>query len=587
MRAEALMLDYGGTGPAQTRSADEWHTGLRPYQREVDEDAWEKLIAVDSTAIVLPTGTGKTRTAGGFVKRWLSEKGTRVLWLANRDFLIDEAARRLREMCGVDVSIEKAERQMSRTPIVCGSIQTLVRKDRRETIPRGTFGLIVYDECHHAASAGSMAILEWFTAKRLGLTATLVRHDKVGAWNAWATVANADGEADETGAFNIKHTIKWAMDEGYFCPIVPVARYIDSIDLSKVKTTAGDLNLGGLEKEIASSAAPIAHLAHEEMGDRPTIIYTPGVASAHAVAATLNQFRAGSARAVDAETPEDERKQILAAFDRNELQWIVNCGIYLEGLDVPNCRGIVIARPTKSEPLYIQMAGRGGRPEGWIGQLASREERVSAIAASGKPNFILLDITGHAGRHSLCSAATLAGKETPAKELADVLAANPGIDLQSAAAEAKAAVAREQQRIAEMARAAEVKARRESFDLFNKYNIERPEGLEPNAPAEPPTAADLEFLRYNKLADKDGNAPAGISHADVLKLQRTAAVWRKHALATFKQRRTLGMAGVPTPFNLTFQKATQLVQHVLDTRFRPDRAFVASVLGPREAGAEG
>jgi len=486
MRSEQAMLDFAGTrAPAPPElslvPAEAWHDGLRPYQRDAVEAAWKEHESVQSTAIVLPTGTGKTRTAGGYVRRLLTERpSSRVLWMANRDFLIDEAQRRLRDMTGLGVSVEQAERQMSRTPIVVGSIQTLVRKDRRETIPRDTFDLIVYDECHHAASAGSMEILNWFTAKRLGLTATLTRHDKVGAWNAWETIA-------------IELSIEWAMSEGYFVPIVPVARYIDSIDLSKVKTTAGDLNLGGLEKEIAEAAAPIAHLSIEEMGDRPTIIYTPGVASAHAVAATLNQWQAGSARAVDADTPPDERKQVLSAFDRGELQWIVNCGIYLEGLDVPNCRGIVIARPTKSEPLFIQMAGRGGRPEGWIGQLETRGERVAAIAASGKPNFVLLDITGHAGRHSLCSAATLAGKETPAKELAEALAANPGIDLQSAAAQAKATVARETKRIAEMAKAAEVSARRATFDLFNKYGISpEVEGLSPTATSEPPTSADVE-----------------------------------------------------------------------------------------------
>lgn len=563
------MLDFAGTR-GNAAPVDEWHTGLRVYQREDADAAWQALNEHRSTALVMFTGAGKTRTGGSVIKRLLTERpGARCLWLANRDFLIDEAARRLRDMCGVDVSIEKAERRMSHTPIVCGSVQTLVRKDRRETIPRNTFDLIVYDECHHAASAGSMGILEWFQGMRLGLTATLTRHDKVGAWNAWATIA-------------AERTIEWGMNEGYFCPIVPVARYIDSIDLSKVKTTAGDLNLGGLEEEIATAAAPIAHLAAEEMGDRPTIVYTPGVASAHAVAATLNQFRAGSARAVDADTPKDERDLVLAAFDRGELQWIVNCGIYLEGLDVPNCRGIVVARPTKSEPLYIQMAGRGGRPEGWIGQLATRAERIAAIAASGKPNFVLLDITGHAGRHSLCSAATLAGKETPAKELADVLKANPGIDLQSAANQAKAAVAREQKRIAEMARAAEVKARRESFELFAKYDIkEMPEGLEVADPGEPCSPADVDWMRQNKLCagrKGDGEPPANFTHAQVLKLQRTAAKWRSAGFATFKQRRALNGAGIATPFNLSFQKAGEILTHLSSNNWRPDMKWVATVM---------
>jgi superfamily II DNA or RNA helicase len=570
MRAEAMLFDFSGTGgSSQAPTVTNWSAGLRPYQAEAVDAAWAELETGRSTVLVLPTGTGKTSTGGAFIRRWLARSPlSRVLWTAHRDFLLDEAARRLREMCGVDVSIEKAERRMSSTRIVVGSVQSL-RGARLKSIPPSSFDLIVGDEAHHFSSPGCMAILQHFNAKRLGLTATLVRHDKVGAWNAWDTIA-------------MERTIEWAMEDGYFVPIIPVARLIDSINLSQVKTTAGDLNLGELEEEIARSAAPIAQLTFEEMGDRPCIVYTPGVASAHAVAATLNQLRPGCARAVDADTPGDERKLILAAFARGDLQYICNCGIYLEGLDVPNCRGIAIARPTKSESLWVQMVGRGGRPEGWIGQLATREERVSAIANSGKPNFLLLDITGSPGRHSLCSAATLAGKETPAKELADVLAANPGIDLQSAAKEAKAAVVRERKRIAEAAHAAEVKARRESFELFAKYDIkEMPEGLELADPGEPVSDADVEWMRNNKLCSGrkgDGEPPANFTHAQVLKLQRTGAKWRSLGFATFKQRRALNNAGVATPFNLSFAKAGTILTHLSSNNWRPDMTWVASIL---------
>ncbi len=569
MRAEPMLLDFGGPSPHGDEPTDP-DADLRFYQREGVEAAWAELETVRSTAIVFATGMGKTRTGGAFIRRWLKKSPlSRVLWVAHRDFLIDEAARRLRDMCGVDVSIEKAERRMSSTRIVVGSTQTL-RGERLRNIPKSAFDLIVWDEVHHAASPGAMQILNWFTAKVLGLTATLVRHDKVGAWNAIDSIA-------------IERDIQWAMTEGFFVPIVPVARFIDSIDLSQVKTTAGDLNLGQIEEEIAKVAAPIAQLAMEEMGDRPTLIYTPGVASAHAVAATLNHARPNSARAVDADTPPEDRKRILQAFDRGEIQWITNCAIFLEGLDVPKCRGIVVARPTKSEPLYVQIVGRGGRPEGWIGQLPTRAERVAAIAASSKPNFILLDVSGHAGRHSLCSAATLAGKETPAKQLAEVLKANPGIDLQSAAAQAKEAVKREQAAIAKAAREAEISSRRESFDVFSKYGIDPPGGgLQLGNAAEPATLDDIAWLESNKIPE------TGMTHGAVLKLQRTAAVWRKFGYATFKQRRTIGRVGLPTPHNLPFAAASTVIDHIFQSKWRPNKEWAMSVINPqREAGQEG
>ena len=173
------------------------------------------------------------------------------------------------------------------------------------------------------------------------------------------------------------------------------------------------------------------------------------------------------------------------------------------------------------------------------------------------------------------------------EELADVLKANPGIDLQSAAKEAKATVAREQKRIAEMARAAEVKARRESFELFSRYDIkEAPEGLELADPGEPPSAADVDWMRQNKLCSGrkgDGEPPANFTHAQVLKLQRTAAKWRSAGFATFKQRRALNNAGIATPFNLSFQKAGTIITHLSSNNWRPNMQWVAAVLGGQEA----
>lgn len=429
---------------------------------------------------------------------------------------------------------------------------------------------VLVHNCHHAASAGSRKIFEHFEkARRLGITATLVRHDKVGAWTVWDSIA-------------YERKIDWAIEEGFFVPIVPIARFIDSIDLSQAKTTAGDLNLGDIEKEIAENAAAIAKLSFEEMGDRPTIIYTPGVASAHAVAATLNQLRAGAARAVDAETPEEERDGILAAFDRLELQFIVNCGIYLEGLDVPNCRGIVIARPTKSEPLYIQMAGRGGRPEGWIGQLVSRDERTGAIAASGKPNFILLDITGHAGRHSLCSAATLAGKASPSEkeEAEKILKENEGMTLGDAI---KLAQVREQKRIAAAAAAARVKARRESFNPFARYDIADPGDLSirPKWMKQPPSDAQLWWLSDQMLPTE------GVDVGQFKALRKQADEWKADGRATFRQRQILTPIGLPG--DLPFAAAGELVEAVRRCNGRaPAPQVVNAILSrSRVPGQEG
>ena len=96
---------------------------------------------------------------------------------------------------------------------------------------------------------------------------------------------------------------------------------LDTVNLEAVKTTAGDLNLGQLEAEIAKNAAAIAKLSAEEMGDRPTIIYTPGIASARAVADTLNELRTGSAVYVDADTDREERRAMAVASNAPFSEW--------------------------------------------------------------------------------------------------------------------------------------------------------------------------------------------------------------------------------------------------------------------------
>jgi ATP-dependent helicase IRC3 len=85
------------------------------------------------------------------------------------------------------------------------------------------------------------------------------------------------------------------------------------------------------------------------------------VAGAYALAEAFNA--AGfSAMAADGTTDKQVRRQILADFRAGKFQVLVNCGLWTEGLDVPEIACIHLARPTKSDGLYIQMVGRGLRP---------------------------------------------------------------------------------------------------------------------------------------------------------------------------------------------------------------------------------
>lgn len=481
--------------------------------------------------------------AGAVARAWRG----RVLFLAHRDFLIDQARSRLLQMTGEYPATEKADRRADGSRLVVGSVQTL-RGDRLKSWRPDHFGLIIYDEAHHAMAPGGRAILDHFSAAKVfGITATPRRHDKIGAWNCFESEAyRRDCDA--------------GMEDGYFIKPIPIARFIDSINLGRVKTTGGDLNLGGLEEEIATAAAPIAQATFEVMGDRPTIVYTPARASAHAVAETLNKLKPGSAVSVDMDTPDFERVRILREFGKS-IQYICNCAIFTEGLDVPHARGIVIARPTKSESLYIQMAGRGGRPTPGIGELETRTERLAAIAESNKPNFILLDITGHAGRHSIVNVGdALAGKVAPEirERAAKLMAANEGDTLDEVFKKAEKELAAEdrarRQAVAAAAAAAEVKARQKAFDPFKRLGLTvgpLETGQEPKRTAEPPSQDDLAWLRKNRLPTKDA------TKGTVASLRKQARAWYAAGMASFGQRGTLSRCKAPV--DVTFVQANALI----------------------------
>jgi superfamily II DNA or RNA helicase len=106
----------------------------------------------------------------------------------------------------------------------------------------------------------------------------------------------------------------------------------------------------------------------------------------------------------------EERRKVVDRFREGSLQFLCSCNLFLEGFDAPNTSVLVMARPTKSLPLYTQALGRGTRPlPGLVDGLDDARARRQAIAASGKPSLLVLDFAGNAGRHRIVSATDLLG----------------------------------------------------------------------------------------------------------------------------------------------------------------------------------
>jgi len=265
---------------------------------------------------------------------------------------------------------------------------------------------ILAHNCHHTPADSYRAVLDHFRrnekCKILGVTATPDRADE-----------KALGQVFQSVAYD--YEILDAINDGFLVPIMQQMVTVEGLDLSSVRTTAGDLNGADLaaileqERNLHEVAGPTLDLC----ADARTLIFAASVMQAERLAEILNRSKPNSARFVCGKTPTEDRRKMLIAYARDEFQYLVNCAVATEGFDSPGIQNIVMARPTKSRALYSQMAGRGTRIlAGLIDELtekAEAEERKRIIAASAKPSMSIIDFVGNSGRHKLMSSADILG----------------------------------------------------------------------------------------------------------------------------------------------------------------------------------
>jgi superfamily II DNA or RNA helicase len=589
------------TAPAGPRIVEQFDGyGLRPYQREAAAAALAQLATEPSTLIVVPTGGGKTQIFGALVATW---KG-RVLVLAHRDELIDQAVKRLAAMTGERIGREQAWDWAEGERIVVGSVQTLVNKARRERFKAAPFSLIVVDEAHHTTAKSYRKILETFpAAKVLGVTATPDRGDGTALGDVFSTVA-------------YERDIETVIADGYLVPVAIRQVILDEVDLARVKTTAGDLNVGQLDEEMAKAQKAIVAKSLEECGDRKTILFYTKVESAHDLASVFNDpeilAKAGRpatvvAKAVDGETPPDERKEILAGHARGDFQFLINVGIATEGYDSPGVSCVAIARPTKSRALYTQMAGRGLRVLPGIVDAHSpvsmndipllqrlpfdahdAEARRAAIAASAKPDCLLLDFVGASGKHKLVHPLDVLGGKFPDEEVerAKKLLADKKMGAAEAMTAARAQLEAERAARAEALKAlqlAKLKARVVEVDPFRHTAGERDDSALP-ADRAPRSQAQVSMLERFGL--QLHQVPR--TSAEAQKLIGKLIARRKAGLCTWKQSQLLNSKGIPAE-RVSFENASKLIEAIIANGWQPlPIARVDAILSPpREPGGEG
>jgi superfamily II DNA or RNA helicase len=382
---------------------------LRDYQIEAVEAAWADLQADDAAALVVKaTGLGKTIFVSDIAHRWVEAGLGRVLILAHRFELIDQAAKKFEAYSGVRPAIEMAGLYADNhgfnwgSKVIIGSVATM-RGRRLQRWASDYFTLIITDEAHHATSPGYRKIYEHFKgAKLLGVTATPDRADKKSLGRVFNKVS-------------YQLDIRQAINLGWLVPIRQKFIHVDSINLADVATDhKGDLDQSQLDKvmRIDENIHRVAKPTFELAGDRPTLVFASSVAHAKAISDLLNSYRPHCSEYVASyqinddgsqeEYAEVKRKKMIEEFKEGRKQFLCNCGVFLEGFDAPNCAMVAMARPTKSRSLYTQVIGRGTRPlNGVVDGVAIAGDRVQAILNSAKPDTLVLDFVGNSGKHKL------------------------------------------------------------------------------------------------------------------------------------------------------------------------------------------
>ena len=348
---------------------------LRPYQSEAKEaifQEWDKGVL--RTLLVLPTGCGKTIVFAKVTEDCV-RRGDRVLILAHRGELLDQAADKIAKATKLGCATEKAEQSClgSWFRVVVGSVQTLMREKRLGQFPADYFNTIIIDEAHHSISDSYQKILAHFDKARvLGVTATPDRGDMKNLGQVFDSLA-------------YEYTLPKAIRAGYLSPIKALTIPL-KLDLSGVSMQSGDFKAG----DIATALDPYLYQIADEMEkyckNRKTVVFLPLVKTSQKFRDILTE-KGFKAAEVNGESK--DRAEVLEAFDRGDYNVLCNSMLLTEGWDCPSVDCIVVLRPTKVRSLYSQMVGRGTRLH------------------PGKEHLLLLDFLWHTERHELCHPADL------------------------------------------------------------------------------------------------------------------------------------------------------------------------------------
>lgn len=518
---------------------------LRPYQVQALDGIRAAFEQHQAALLILPTGCGKTTVFAKAIEERVRQYGERALVLAHREELIRQGAHRLvadTTFAPSQVGVEMAdERCRSSHQVVVASVQSLHAR-RLSRFDPGEVQFIVVDEAHHATASSYLAILNHFSgAKVLGVTATPDRADGSRLGKVFQVVAYA-------------YEIRDAISDGYLVPLRCLMVEVERMDLSKVRTTAGDLNEGDLGKvmELEANLHGVAKPTLEQAGERPTIVFATRVSHALALAEVFNRYKPGCAAAIHADS--NDRHQVLDAYRSGRLQYVVNVGILTEGFDAPLTACIAMARPTKSRALYAQCVGRGTRLLG-----ATWPESQ----ANGKEDCLILDFVGNSGRHRLVCALDIldSAVDEEVSAVAKRKVKERGLLVTEALAEAEAEVAKARR----LKLALEVRYR--TIEITDQFTLL---GIAPRAGRW--GGATITAPQFAALTKAGVVRPERLDRGQASEMMDAILERRRKGLCTLRQAKILMRAGLNP--DLSFDRAHEVIDILANNGWRPTSALL-------------
>jgi superfamily II DNA or RNA helicase len=353
---------------------------LRPYQIEAVEAAFRSWNAgYKAPLLVKPTGSGKTITFAEIARRILPE---RTVVLAHREELIRQAQDKIERVTGVRAGIEMAgERAKATDQIVIATVQTLAR-GRKIAGPDPK--LVIIDESHHVASESYLNVIKALGAPLLlGVTATPYRGDKKALSNVFD---------DNPFSMSMLDMIELGRASGGkegLCDI-QVKTLPVKIDMSAVHVQSGDFVAGEVGAALEPILDELAGIVARDYADRKLLAFCPLRATSRLWTEALIA-RGLPAAHVQGDSP--DRAEILKAFARDDIRFLSNSAVLIEGYDEPSIDTVLMLRPTKSRGLLAQAIGRGTR------------------LFPGKSHMLVLDPMFVCERHNIMRASSLVAED--------------------------------------------------------------------------------------------------------------------------------------------------------------------------------